>query len=101
MNDAITTAMDEYRKLTEGILLNNLEEGVKRITVQFFYMLILTCKDAAAKKIRSSGDPHHVLEVWHLFLIEVEPASRSRHGGMLVATMGTKFRGTGIDELDK
>ena len=101
VNDAITNAMDEYGKLTEGVLRVALEEDMKKITVQLSYMLILSCKDAATEKIRNSGDPQHGLEIWRLFLIEYEPASRSRHGGMLVGILASKFRGTGIDELDK
>ena len=101
VNDAITSAMDEYGKMPEGLLRKDLDEDMMKITVQLSYMLILSCKDSATEKIRNSGDPQHGLEIWRLFLIEFEPASRSRHGGMLVGILGTKFKGTGIEELDK
>lgn len=81
--------LDEASAADAAVVMRNV--GDTNLSVQLYYILVLTVKDVALQKLMSVPEENG-FEVWRIFNLEWEPRQKARFTAMLRAILKAEFK---------
>lgn len=85
----------------EIIKLKDMQPSRLASSAQIWYMLVMLCRGKALDLCRAVGEQGNGLEAWRQLLIEFEPRTKGRFGGLLAQVLNFSFGEDVNNELNR
>ena len=99
INPNLQLLMEQAAQAASPMLNATLSHDQAQLSAQLYYILVMVCKSTALTRVVNAG-PSEGLEAWRTLVHHHEPASATRHAGLLLELLSFSFEGDIQERLE-